>query len=116
MKYRTSVKAIREEYGRERILSVGYCGMFYLLSPYSAAAYTCGVYGWNFDVYEIDDIAICTGYRGMPSGIKYDYGRLRFFEKKAEEIHDNFKISYEERYSKIKELLRDFIGECKALN
>ena len=25
------------------------------------------MYGWNFDVYDFDDVAICTGYRGMPS-------------------------------------------------
>lgn len=114
MKYQTTAKAIRAEYAPCNILSIGYCDAQFLLSPYSPDAYTCGVYGWNFDVYEINGIAICTGYRGMPKGMNYDSSRLRFFEEKARDVCRN--APYEKRNAILGELLRDFIGECDKLN
>jgi hypothetical protein len=48
-------------------------------------AYVKGVYGWNFDVYDFDSVAICTGYRGMPSkNSKEDYTLIREYDGKAE--------------------------------
>ena len=112
MKYRTTVKAIREEYSN--IISIGYCDAQFLLSFTSPDAYTCGVYGWNFDLYELNEkgfgnIAICTGYRGMPKGVKFDYSRLHFYENKARDVIKN--APYERRNAMCKELLRDFLGE-----
>ena len=63
MKYKTTAKAIREGACNPR--SVGYCDLQNLLNNHSPIAYTCGVYGWNFDVYEVYGVTICTGYRGM---------------------------------------------------
>lgn len=113
MKYKTTAKAIRNGYSK--IISIGYCGAQNLLSVLEPSAYTCGIYGWNFNLYEFKGVAICTGYRGMPSGANYDYERLGFFEKKAEEIRFS-KAPYEEQEKKIRELLRDFLGECRLLD
>jgi hypothetical protein len=83
MKYKTTAKALREGY--YTIISVGYCDLQGLLSHISPIAYSCGVYGWNFDVYDIDGIAIATGYRGMPSqNDKGDYKLTREYNTKAE--------------------------------
>lgn len=112
MKHKTTAKAIREGYGK--IISIGYCDAQYLLNYQSADAYTCGVYGWNFDLYDINGVAICTGYRGMPKGITYDYERLKFFEEKAEKIVNDVSIEYERRKAIVNELLRDFIGEVSG--
>jgi len=53
----------------------------------SPIAYTSGVYGWNFDCYDVSDIwpstCICTGYRGMPAGLKVDYTKMTEHEKAA---------------------------------
>lgn len=72
MKYKTTAKEVRNNYN---VLTVGYCDMQSLLRNRSPESYTSGVYGWNFDVYNVSDIlpntVICTGYRGMP---KSDYG------------------------------------------
>lgn len=82
MKYKTTAKAVKEGY--HTIVSVGYCELQCLLSYKSPIAYTCGYYGWNFDVYDIDGIAIVTGYRGMPSrNSKVDYKTVREYEQKA---------------------------------
>ena len=109
MKYKTTAKAIRNGYSK--IISIGYCDAYYLLKGLDEVAYTCGIYGWNFDVYEFKDIAICTGYRGMPKGISYDYNRLHFFNKKAEDVWEDYKKPYEQRMTIIAELRRDFFGE-----
>jgi len=82
MKYKTTAKALRE--GFYTIISVGYCDLQCLLSMESPVAYSAGVYGWNFDVYEFDGVAICTGYRGMPSqNDKGDYKLAREYEALA---------------------------------
>lgn len=63
MKYQTTRKALTTS--GENLKSCGYCELQHLLKNHDASAYTCGVYGWNFDVYHIYGLTICTGYRGM---------------------------------------------------
>ena len=50
MKVKTTRKAIVN--GSCNVKCAGYCDLSYLLNNHSPIAYTCGVYGWNFDVYE----------------------------------------------------------------
>lgn len=64
MKYKTTRKAIVN--GCSNVKCAGYLDLNHLLKNHSPIAYTCGVYGWNFDVYEVYGVTICTGYRGMP--------------------------------------------------
>lgn len=64
-----------------------------------------GVYGWNFDVYDIDGTAIVTGYRGMPERNSHaDYELVREYECKA-----NGKTAAERDV-----LLREFIKKATA--
>jgi hypothetical protein len=64
MKYKTTRKAIVN--GCANVKCAGFCDLQHLLKNHEPKAYTCGVYGWNFDVYEVYGVTICTGYRGMP--------------------------------------------------
>ena len=109
MKFRTTAKAIRQSGGK--IISIGYCGAAHLLSHHSPIAYTCGVYGWNFDVYEVDGVTICTGYRGMP-GKTVDYKILDKYEKAARAIVEEWgKRTYAEKGKAIEDLLSAFLKE-----
>ena len=104
MKYKTTAKAIKN--GAYNVKSAGYCDLQYLLNNHGATAYTCGVYGWNFDVFEVYGVTICTGYRGMPGE------RLKGiaeYEEKAEKIlsREN-KQPYEEKRQAVEELLKEF--------
>lgn len=64
MKFKTTRKQISNYYGR--VYQVGYCELYPLYQSYEAKAYTHGVYGWNYDVYEVNGNAcITSGYRGM---------------------------------------------------
>ena len=84
MKYKTTAKAIREAMRvGERVVSIGYCGAQTLLRGHEPIAYTCGTYGWNFDVYNVYGLTICTGYRGMVGPTAKN---VREYEKKARDL------------------------------
>lgn len=106
MKFKTTIKAIRE--GSVNVRSAGYCDLWYLLINHNPIAYTSGVYGWNFDVYEVYGVTICTGYRGMPGK---QLENIAEYEKKAVDIWDDYNKSYEERREAVEKLLHEF---CKA--
>lgn len=105
MKYKTTAKAIREGACNPR--TVGYCDLQYLLTNHSPDAYTCGVYGWNFDVYKIYGLTICTGYRGMV-GPRCE--GINEYEKKAKAIFHDEKLTYDEAKEVVENLLHEF---CK---
>lgn len=109
MKFKTTAKAIREGYGKK--LAISYCGMQHLLCYHSPIAYTCGVYGWNFDVYSVYGVVICTGYRGMV-GKRVDYELLRKYETAAEKIEYDYMTPYEERQENVEKLLKAFLQEA----
>lgn len=109
MKFKTTNKAIRENGGL--IIRLGYCEAQELLHYQSAGAYTCGVYGWNYDAYFINGATICTGYRGMP-GARYE--GITEYEKQAAKINHNYNISYEERRDAVNSLLYEYIEKCRA--
>jgi hypothetical protein len=105
MKYKTTAKAIRNAGGN--IVSIGYCDAAHLLHNHSANAYTCGVYGWNFDVYEVYSVTICTGYRGM---VGRTANNVSAYNKRAREILEDYSTPYEERRDRVEKLLIEF---CK---
>ena len=106
MKYRTTIKSIRE--GCNNICYVGYCDLYHLLHNHEPNAYTCGVYGWNFDVYEVYGLTICTGYRGMP-GKRLNWQQVEEYEKKAKSIWSwDDKRPFEEKQEAVENLLKEF--------
>lgn len=106
MKYKTTAKALRENACNLR--SAGYCDLQNLLRAHGANAYTSGVNGWNFDVYEVYGLTICTGYRGMP-GKRLD--GIAEYEKKAGDIWYDYNKSYDERCEEVEQLLHEFCKE-----
>ena len=104
---KTTQKAIREGACNPR--TAGYCDLQNLLTNHSPNAYTCGVYGWNFDVYEVYGVTICTGYRGMV-GPRCE--GIREYEEKAAKIlsWENKEMTYDEKREAVEKLLHEF---CK---
>lgn len=103
MKFKTTRKAIVN--GSVNVKYAGYCDLSTLLTNHSPIAYTCGVYGWNFDVYEVYGVTICTGYRGMPGPRLEGIGE---YEKKAREIRGDYSRNWEEQSNEIEKLLQEF--------
>lgn len=111
MKFQTTRKAIKANYGT--ILEVGYCDLQTLLRYKDADAYTCGVYGWNADIYILDGVAIVTGYR--PFGNYSNYDLVREYELKARKIADDYNIDWETRRDAVNELLDEFVNKVYEL-
>lgn len=110
MKIKTTRKAIVN--GSVNVRCAGYCDLQALLRNHEPIAYTTGVYGWNFDVYSIYGLTICTGYRNMP-GKRLE--GIAAYEKKAAAIwsdHENYKgiDGYEKQKKEVETLLKEF---CK---
>lgn len=109
MKYRVTAKEIRQEANYRKTVSAGYCDLWYLLSGREANAYTCGVYGWNFDVYDVNGITITTGYRGT---VGRRANNIREYEAKARAIYEDRNKPYDERRAEIEALLAEFCEQA----
>lgn len=106
MKAKTTRKWIASAY---TCYGTGYGDLQYLLRFQDARFYTCGVYGWNCDIYTFGGYAITTGYRGQVHHVDRQYELEREYDKKAEEIIGNYELSAEERERKVNTLLKDFL-------
>jgi hypothetical protein len=109
MKFKTTQKNIKENYAA--IISIGYCDAWYLLYFENPIAFTSGVYGWNADIYEKNNVAIVTGYRPF-GNIHIDYDIIREYNKKAKTIIEDSKEEYENKKILLSDLLCDFISEA----
>lgn len=114
MKYKTTAKELRKCYPNNRTIAIGYCDAQNLLHYQNPNCYTCGVYGWNFDGYELqgNTTLIVTGYRGT-FGTRPDYDTLRDYERRAEKIiySSSKEKTFEEKRNEVNELLFDFIDK-----
>lgn len=112
IKIKTTKKYIKKSYNN--IYNVGYDNMHYLLTGIEPRFCNVGVYGWNWNGYELtENICIITGYRNT-LGENVDREELASYEKQAREIFKNYELKYDEKYQKIKKLRNKFIK--KVLN
>lgn len=109
MKYKTTRKAIVSGTPAKRLVCAGYCELQSLLVNHDPIAYTCGVYGWNFDVFEVYGLTICTGYRNMPGR---HANSCTEYEEKARTILENYNMPWDDRVEQIETLLREFCEQA----
>ena len=110
MKVKVTEKQVKNNY--DKILIVGYCDLYYLLSGLEPRYYTSGVYGWNSNIYQYNyNIAICTGYRPFGNIRTNDKGLNSKYNNKAREIYENYDEPYDVRLEKINKLLDEYIKE-----
>ena len=106
MKIKTTRKAIVEQ--SNKIIRIGYCDAQYLLKYHQPVAYTSGIYGWNFDVYYINGITICTGYRNMPGISEKNVNK---YDQKAKEVVYSTEPEAVKEQA-VEDLLSEFINQC----
>ena len=87
-------KFIKEHY--DTIISVPYCRLQFLLKHRHSLWYTAGRYGWNADIYDINGIAIVTGYKPF-GNINPNYDTLRKYDNAAQKIRYNYDLTYDEK-------------------
>lgn len=109
--FRTTNKEINNLY--DYVIRIGFCNLQSLLSRRVNTAYTCGVYGWNADVYDLSDVisgvAICTGDR--PTGVQISYKLIQKYERKAEKIRNECSKNEKQRLNR---LLKNFLKKAIA--
>ncbi len=104
MKYKTTRKAIVND--AVNVRRAGYGELQALLANHEPTAYTTGAYGWNFDVYEVYGVTICTGYRNMP-GARLE--QTHEYEKKAANIWSRKgSRPFKENQTEVEKLLKEF--------
>ena len=108
MKFRVTQKEVKANF--DKIISVPYCGLQNLLNYESPFAYTARREGWAADVYDMGSgVAIATGY--APFGnIRPSYELRERYEKQAESIRYNYRLSYEEQREQLNQLAKEFIA------
>ena len=104
MKYKTTAKEIKML--ANNVKRAGYCSLQYLLRFHEPNAYTAGVYGWNFDIYEIYGVTICTGCRGMVG--ERAKGVSEYEEKAMKVCSIENPMSWEKKKEEIEKLLKEF--------
>ena len=92
MSYQLTKRRVMDIYGKENIVEVGYCELQTLLGRERRECYTAGTYGWNADVYDFGDIAICTGYRPF-GGIKADHAVCAKYENLARDLYNSYYLT-----------------------
>lgn len=97
--------------GFKNIIKVGYCELQSLLQLSNCNYYTSGVYGWDADIYIINnDTVIVTGYRPF-GNVESNYNTNKKYDKKANEIMIQYPKKYEERKKELNELLKQYVKE-----
>lgn len=107
MSIKTSKKEVLKNY--KNVIGCGYCAIERLLQFKEPTFNTSGQYGWNADIYIINNqTVICTGYR--PFG-NFDGNKLsKKYNEEAEEVLLKA-ISYDEQKQTLDELLENFVNE-----
>lgn len=82
MKYRITRKEVRRVYSR--IYAVSDDVIQYLFAYHRPVMYIAGVYGWDCDVYDFGDIAVCAGYR--PMGVRIPREEIEPLNLHAQDI------------------------------
>lgn len=107
MKFKTTKKAIM--INNINVISIGYADLQFLLQFEDPAAYTCGVNGWNADIYLFDNsTAIVTGYRSF-GNFSPDYDIVNQYNQKAHKIRESI-YNYDECKRQNNILLDEFIN------
>ena len=105
MKTKVTKKQVVASYSN--ILKLSYCELQHLLNRFSPQYCTCGIYGWNADVYIIDGMCIVTGYN--PFGGEYPASdEIDRVEKEYQELKE-LHLSYEDETKKVIDLLRSLL-------
>lgn len=90
------------------VISVGYCDLCFLERRLNKIGYTCGVYGWNANVYRLnEDTCLVTGYR--PFGNCKTSANVEEINEKAKDIAGNYTMSFEEEQKEIEKLVKEIL-------
>ena len=108
MKIKTTRRELYNRFARSYVVDMPHLFALANVQPF---AYTCGVYGWNFDAYDVEGVLLCSGYRGM-IGPRLEIARK--YEEKARKI-DLLPIVWAEKQKKARRVWNAFKKELEKM-
>lgn len=105
MKFRTTRKKIMSNY--DKVVKVGFCNLQNLLMFENPIAYWAGADGWHADIYDVDGVAIVTGYQPF-GNIVIPSETLSLYDSKAMEAWNEKHDAKE-----VKKALKAFVETVK---
>lgn len=113
MKTKTTRNILKANYSN--IYKCGYTELYYIFNGVEPNFYNSGVYGWNYDAYTINNIAITTGYRST-IGKSIPRELIKKYSDKAKKILDKYRwVDYDTQQKELKENRINFINELIQL-
>jgi len=111
MKYEAKKSTVMKWY---TCYSIGYGELQHLLTFEEPESYTCGMYGWNADVYDAGKgRAIVTGYR--PFGKRVNYKIVDAYDQKAKKILNGKRYKKNEsKQNALKKLFAEMMDEIEG--
>lgn len=114
MEVRLKEKQVKEAF--IGVLPLGYCDLYYTLRALGRCGWTCGVYGWNSDIYDLGNgYAISCGYRPI-GNMKKPEGIVAKYEKKERKIMDRHYKNWQNRNKALLRNLDNFVKEIMDYN
>lgn len=108
-KYKVTRKSMKASY--EKIISISYCNLQYLLRFQEPFAYSTRAEGWACDYYDVDGILISTGYAPIDSKqTKSTYDICKRYDEAARKILCEYSV-YDNQKEKVNNLLMEYIKE-----
>ena len=108
MKFKTTKKEIYSNF--KNVICVGYCNLDNLLTNHDPIAYNSGADGWKCDIYDINGVAIVTGYQPF-GNIRPDSSTIKKYEDDARKICGDSWGNYQKMLDQMDQLLNQFIKE-----
>lgn len=110
MKFKTTSRELKNSVPTSYLFKIGYCALQELFYCEQPIAYCSGTYGWNYDVYKIDNVYITTGYRSMVG--KYIPSELvKKYNDKASRIAYDINLTYDNKCEMLSDLIQEFKAE-----
>ena len=94
----------------KNVIRVEYRDALNLLFTKNPIASVSGVDGWKCDIYDINGVAIATGYQPF-GNIRPDYDTIKKYEDEARKIACDSWGSYQKMLDQVNNLLDQFIEE-----
>jgi len=92
-----SVNYLKKQYGvtEKQFFSGDFsCCLYSLFHNMERYGYNSGIYGWNYDIFKIDDYYFVTGYRYPSISQHLDYNKLKNLDKRFKKQQETLNIKF----------------------
>lgn len=94
------------------VFRCGYCDLHYIMNGVERTGYNSGIYGWNWDCFTVNGVAITTGYRNMV-GKAIPFEIIEKYTKIARDyMKDHWRVDHKQDFEQLR---LDFTNELKNL-